>query len=186
MAQAPRAYPLQWPPGWPRTLSTSRQKWPNSVTVTAALGDLEREMRLLGVRQIVLSSDVTLGVSDAPDPGVVAYGILDGQQIAIPCDRWTTVAANVRAIAKTVEAMRGMQRWGAKHMIRAMFQGFTAIAPPNDWRTVLGLDGAVTTEQVRAKQRELALRHHPDRGGDAARMAEINDAADRALRELAA
>jgi hypothetical protein len=185
---SPSAYPLQWPSGWPRTGAGARQRWPNAVTLSAALTDLEREMRLLGVRQIVLSSNCSLGMQNADDPGVVAYGFYDTQQIAVPCDRWTTVAANVRAIAKTIEAMRGMERWGAKHMIKAMFQGFTAIRGPGPkpWRETLGLQptASVNAEMVRARVRELAMLHHPDRGGDAALMAEINAAADAAIQEL--
>lgn len=184
MSNGTKAYPLQWPSGWPRTVG--RQRWPNAVGLGPALKELESELRLLNVRQIVLSSNCSLGMENAADPGVVAFGVYDGQEIAIPCDRWTTVAANVRAIAKTVNAMRGMERWGAKHMIRAMFQGFTAIAgpAPRDWHEVLGIDGKPSVEIVRNRVRVLAMEHHPDRGGDAAIMAEINAAADQAIREI--
>jgi hypothetical protein len=186
----PTAYPLQWPSGWPRTNAMSRQRWPNQVTLGAALKELESEMRMLGVKQIVLSSNCSLGMENAPDPGVVAYGFYDQQQIAVPCDRWSTVAANVRAIAKTINAMRGMERWGAKHMIKAMFQGFTAIRGPGPkpWREIIGIPPEVrpTIDIVRSRQRELARIHHPDVGGDPERMAEINAAVDVALRELAA
>lgn len=184
MSNGTKAYPLQWPSGWPRTIV--RQRWPNAVGLGPALKELESELRLLNVRQIVLSSNCSLGMENATDPGVVAFGIYDGQEIAIPCDRWTTVAANVRAIAKTVNAMRGMERWGAKHMIRAMFKGFTAIAgpTPKDWREVLGMRGPVTAANVRERQRDLAMQHHPDLGGDGVLMAEINAAVDQAIREI--
>lgn len=185
---APSAYPLAWPVGWPRTEARLRQRWPNQVTLGAALKELESEMRLLGVKQIVLSSNCSLGMENAPDPAVVAYGLYETQQIAVPCDRWTTVAANVRAIAKTINAMRGMERWGAKHMIKAMFQGFTAIRGPGPkrWREVLGLrpDEPVSREIVRQRRNALASRNHPDVGGDPNVMAEINAAADIAMGEL--
>jgi curved DNA-binding protein CbpA len=38
---------------------------------------------------------------------------------------------------------------------------------------VLGLCEASDDESVRCRYRELALEHHPDRGGDAARFREI-------------
>ena len=187
----PTAYPLQWPAGWPRTQPLQRQPWPRdgSLSLSGALKELTEELRRLGARNVVLSSNVTLGAERPDDPGVVAYATYDSQQIAIPCDRWQSVQGNLRAIAKTIEAMRGMERWGAKHMIRAMFQGFTAIEGPGpkDWREVLGFgvtSAAVSAAHVRARQRELAMAHHPDRGGDSALMAEINAAADRALQEL--
>lgn len=34
------------------------------------------------------------------------------------------------------------------------------------WWEVLGVSPAASAEQVRAAYRRLALRHHPDRGGD--------------------
>ncbi len=50
---------------------------------------------------------------------------------------------------------------------------------------VLGLDGDATADEVRAARRALARRHHPDQGGDADRMREVNRAADAALRAIA-
>lgn len=188
MSDAPHAYPLAWPVGWPRTEPMRRQRWPNQVTLGASLKELESEMRLLGVRNVVLSSNCSLGMENAPDPGVVAYGVYDTQQISVPCDRWTTVAANVRAIAKTINAMRGMERWGAKHMIKAMFQGFTSIRGPGPkpWREVLGIppETGVTLELIRERRVALARKFHPDNGGSDALMSEINAAADQAFGEI--
>ena len=49
---------------------------------------------------------------------------------------------------------------------------------------VLGLAPNATAIEVRAARRELARRHHPDQGGDAAVMQAVNEAADRALSHL--
>lgn len=178
----PTAYPLQWPPGWPRT--ATRQAWPSDrTTLAGALKDCQDELRRLGARNIVLSSNVTLGAERPFDPGVVAYCTYDGLQIAIPCDRWTTVAGNLRAIAKTIDAMRGMERWGAKHMIRAMFTGFVALpAPGDDWRQIFG--NPRTIEEVDAAYKALAKAAHPDQGGSHERMAALNAARQRAHAEL--
>lgn len=188
MPDAITAYPLCWPAVWPRT--ATRESWRGSVTISASLSDLHKEMRLLGVTQLVLSSNVTLGQERPADPGVVAYGFYEKQQIAIPCDRWNTVAGNIRAIAKTVEAMRGMERWGAKNMIRAMFQGFIALPAPagRHWRDVLGFHPATrhTRDEIEVRRRSLAKQHHPDAGGSESAMAEINAAADAALKEIGA
>lgn len=50
---------------------------------------------------------------------------------------------------------------------------------------LLGLPRDATADQVRLARRELARRHHPDRGGDADRMRVVNEAADQALRQIA-
>lgn len=158
-----------------------------------ALKNLESQVRLMGGTGLVLSSNCTLGMSAPADPGVVAYFKWQGEAMAVPCDRWGTVAANVQAIALTLEAMRSMERWGAKHMIRSLFMGLKALPAPEagkHWREVLGfpdagagvLPGAAEIEQ---HFRERAKRVHPDAGpeGSDAAMAELNAAREVALRE---
>ena len=51
---------------------------------------------------------------------------------------------------------------------------------------VLGLGPDATSDDVRAARRELAKRHHPDRGGDPAAMQAVNEAADDALQRIGA
>ncbi len=52
--------------------------------------------------------------------------------------------------------------------------------------TALGLDHTADADEVRAARRRLARAAHPDAGGDTAHMASLNDAAARALRQIAA
>lgn len=183
----PTAYPLAWPPGWPRTKVRQRGAYRSSLS--GALKNLRGELRHLcgeqAARTLVLSSNVTLGQERPADPGVVAYFTWDGNQMAIPCDRWQVVEHNVQAIALTIEAMRAMDRHGAKHMIRAMFQGFAALpAPSEDWRAVLGCatgNLVMAEDHYRAKAREA----HPDRpGGSHEAMARLNAAIAAARAEL--
>jgi DnaJ domain len=51
---------------------------------------------------------------------------------------------------------------------------------------VLGVEPTATLAEVRSARRRLALRAHPDRGGDEARMREINAAFDAAVKRLLA
>ena len=51
---------------------------------------------------------------------------------------------------------------------------------------VLGLGPDATSDDVRAARRELAKRHHPDRGGDPVAMQAVNEAADDALQRIGA
>ncbi len=50
---------------------------------------------------------------------------------------------------------------------------------------VLGLTADASAAAVRGARRDLAKRHHPDAGGDADVMRSINEAAGRALHEIA-
>jgi hypothetical protein len=54
------------------------------------------------------------------------------------------------------------------------------MAVPDPFDT-LGLGRDATGDDIRAARRRLAKAHHPDQGGDAARMQSINEAADAAL-----
>lgn len=51
---------------------------------------------------------------------------------------------------------------------------------------MLGLAPNATADDVRAARKELAKRHHPDRGGDSSTMRRLNEAADAALARIAA
>ena len=52
----------------------------------------------------------------------------------------------------------------------------------NDPFAELGLDRTASAADVRTARRELAKQHHPDTGGDAARMRAVNEATAAALR----
>lgn len=183
---APQAYPLQWPSGWPRSKGGEVSRF--STKLPAALSALRKEVELLGGKSLVLSSNVTLGAERPADPAVCAYFVLREKSIAIPCDRWGKVEDNVKAIALTIEAMRGMERWGAKDMITAMFKGFVALPEktgPSCWE-MLGISQFGSTEaHVMDAWRAKAPTAHPDHaGGSHAAMTALNEAKDLALSTL--
>lgn len=176
------AYPLQWPQGWPKEGAKESGRFKS--TLSAALSMLKGEVDRLGGKGLVLSSNVTLGAERPRDPGVCAYFTLRNQAIAIPCDRWHKVEDNVKAIALTIEAMRGMERWGAKNMITAMFKGFAALpqrTSPPYWE-VLGIMPEATEAQILTAWRTKAQDAHPDKqGGSHEQMTALNEAKDIAL-----
>ena len=55
--------------------------------------------------------------------------------------------------------------------------------PPRHWTDVLGVRVWTPDDEVAKAYRLLALRHHPDRGGDPAEMRRVNDAYDRFKRD---
>jgi DnaJ-domain-containing protein 1 len=91
----------------------------------------------------------------------------------------------MQAIAKTIDALRGIERWGTGDMIEAAFRGFTALPNPEkkkSWRDVFGFshDEHVDADKLRQRYRELASKNHPDRGGNSDAMANINAALKKA------
>lgn len=182
------AYPLSWPPGFPRTKNreTSRFK----TTLHAALENVEKSLNAFGrdsgkaISGVVLSSNVTLGVQRPADPGVAVWFIWDGEQRCIPVDRYLTPAENLQAIHHVLEARRTELRHGTLALVRATFEGFKALPAPKHWSEVLGVPRTATADQITAAYREKAKGTHPDQGGSAAAMGELNQARDAALREV--
>lgn len=170
-------YPLTWPPGWPRTESGRRQRANFKTTLARSLEFMREEVRRLGGKNLVISSNCTLGDANPDDPGVCAYFEYQDIRAAIPCDRWHRVEDNLHAIAKTIEAMRGIDRWGAKHMLKAAFTGFAALPAPGKgsgkgWREVLGFpaDRTPPHSEILSNYRHLRAKHHPDKPGGSAEM----------------
>jgi hypothetical protein len=172
------AYPLTWPPGRPRAPRHEIALF--KTALGAAIRHVQREVKLLGGRELVISSNLPLRRDGAPtlraghisDIGVAVYFELKKKPMCFACDRWNKVEDNMQAIGKTIEALRGIDRWGSGQMVEQAFTGFIALpAPEQPWQ-VLGLDTSTPTpDQVNAAYRRLASEHHPDRGGDTHRMA---------------
>ncbi|WP_321878432.1 J domain-containing protein [Paraburkholderia bannensis] len=191
------AYPLQWPDGRSRTPSYKRAPASFSTTFAGARDNLIAEVRRLGGRHLVISTNVPLRQDGLPyaryatldDEGVAVYFTLDGRQMCFACDRWNKVEHNMHAIVKTIDALRGIARWGTGDMMAAAFTGFSALPAPGasrTWREVLGLhSGERNMDIVRAAYRRLAQKHHPDRpGGSHDAMTDLNAALATAEKEL--
>jgi hypothetical protein len=187
------SFPLFWPEGRPRCRSVSRSAF-KTTGLARVRDDLLNELKLLGARQVVISTNVPLrrdglpyaGQPQPKDPGVAVYFTRNGRQLCFACDRWHKVEDNLWAIAKTIDALRGIARWGTGDMIEAAFRGFAALPPKGrPWRQVLGIpDGVVpSSADLDEAYRRASLAAHPDRGGSNESMAEVNEAVARARAE---
>lgn len=187
------SYPLHWPDRQPRKGAGQRRPGPFKVTLGVARDELMRELKLLGAKDIVITSNVPtrrdgLPYADAReprDPGVAVYFERRGRPFVFACDTFTRFLQNLRAVGMTIAALRAIQRYGATEMLEQAFTGFAALPPAGrevPWWEVLGVPPNATPEQIATAHRELAMIHHPDRGGDPTRMAEINAARDAARR----
>jgi hypothetical protein len=189
-------YPLAWPENIPRWKS-SRQPGAFKTTLHGAMTNVSDSLRRFGadsgkpVADLVISSNVTLGANNPPDPGVAIWFKWDGLSVCIPVDRYSKVEANLQAIHHIIEARRTELRHGTLALVRATFTGFTALpAPPGKktWRQVLKVPSTWVAgkSEVEARYRELANERHPDKpGGSNEAMSELNAARTAALKELA-
>lgn len=191
MSAPTEAYPLTWPLGRPRTAWREESKF--RVTPGQAVKDVQAEVDRLGGSGLIISTNVPLRRDGLPmmtfrpngDPGVAVYFTYKKKPMCFACDRWYRVEDNLRAVTKTIEALRGIARWGTGDMIEQAFTGFTALPAPESWWQVLGLSGpGVSRDEIEQKHRRLAMEHHPDRGGDVDKMARINRARDQGLAAL--
>jgi hypothetical protein len=90
------------------------------------------------------------------------------------CDRWDRIGDNIYAIAKTIEALRGIERWRSGSMVEQAFTGFVALpAPKSPWE-VIGVQHGASWDEIEAAFRAKAKRLHSDTGGSDAAMAELN------------
>lgn len=212
MTQKRVAYPLQWPEGWKRTISRGMPKFEASN-----FGRIrDRVMRRLRARgsYCVITSDLPLRSDGMPyadarcqDPGVAVWWVEKGKEMVIACDRWRSLSHNLSAIDRTLEAMAGIERWGADTMVDRVFSGFAALPPPGgtsdgtdsvmpaampNWREVFEFPGVF--EQlgpsdklafVKLRYRERIALVHPDKGGNDMNAAVIlNAAMEAAEKEL--
>lgn len=190
MTTPPTAYPLAWPPMFPR--QKYREAGRFKTALANAIKNVQTSLRGFAsdsgkkLDGLVISSNVTLGVDAPADPGVAVWFVWDGLQVCVPVDRYSSVASNLQAIHHIIEARRVELRHGTLALVRASFQGFLALPAPNGghWWDVLGVPRTCTREEAKTAYRSLASRYHPDKpGGSHERMAELNAAQEAALRE---
>lgn len=188
-----QAFPLQWPAGVPRTDPRRRANGAFVTTLGKAITFVRDEVRRMGGTLPVISADLQFRNDGLPyagwrqpeDSGVAVYFMRRGKQLVFACDRWAKVEHNIQAIAKTIEAMRGIERWGSAEMMDRAFTGFAALPPPDQWWQVLGVDPGASAAEISAAYRRLAADAHPDRpGGSDAAMARLNAARDAAKRGI--
>lgn len=204
-------FPLQWPHGRPRTPANARrratfnQKVYNGrfhetrdITIKVALERLDFELDQLDALDVVLSTNVELRLDGRPrstdrdpaDPGAALWFTLNGKPIVLACDRWDRVADNICAIAKHIEAMRGMERWGVGNLAMA-FTGYEALphhpdagaAPADAWWIVLDVDRAASLAEIDSAWRAKMRTAHPDQGGNPEHAKRLNAARDAARKE---
>lgn len=169
----------------------------DDVTIGEATQRLLAELERMGVPEddVVISSNLQLRLDGLPrsgqaqpaDPGVAVYWRDGRQDRCMAIDLYTKVEQNIAALAATIDAMRAIERHGGAAILDRAFTGFTALPAPivagmaRPWWEVLGVARDANRDQINTAYRRLASEAHPDKGGTAERMAEINRARDEGL-----
>jgi hypothetical protein len=194
------AYPLQWPISRKRTDRFYRKADPFKMPSGKIRSDLAYELRRMGADDFVISSNLMVRMDGLPyanqkapdDPGIALYFKRKGVDICISCDQYNSIDANLRAIGKTVEAIRGIERWGTEEMMDAAFSGFKALPSGSAGQAlnnqteltcwaILGIAENSSKEQIKEAYRRLAHINHPDKGGSALAFSVITKAYNEAM-----
>lgn len=192
MTTPPTAYPLAWPHGWPVTPSSKQGASRFKTTFDKAQRKLHDELRMLGARNIIVSSNVAVRkdgmlYSDFARrkidiPAVAVYFDLDKRPMVMARDAYWTPQENIMALAHTIAHMRGLTRHGGDSMLQRAFTGFAALPAPEGfkakrpWWEVLGVEPGATKDQIDIAYQEKLWTVHPDKGGSADLFNELVEA----------
>lgn len=190
-----------YPPGYKQTRMTRRAAF-KPMSIAAAVAFLQDEVRRMGGTNLRLEDDLRKRNDGLPysvqrqpeDQGVVVYFTLSGgKKVAMPCDRWDRIEHNYYAVAMTIEAKRGIERWGAASE-EAEYEGYLLLgagsappvpvvesAPEDPPHVVLGVLPDAPREVIEGAWRSLAGKHHPDRGGSPEAFHRLTKARDALL-----
>jgi hypothetical protein len=186
-------FPLAWPLGIPRAKSRKTSQF--KASLTTALENVRNSLRLFAadsstaVTNVVISSNVSLGVNRPEDPGVAVWFMGDGEQRCFAVDLYAKPEENLQAIHHVLEARRTEMRHAGIVMTRAAMAGFAAALPApgaKAWWKVLQVKESDPLTVIENAYRRLAAERHPDKGGSDAMMSELNAARDQARKEKAA
>ncbi len=192
------AYPLQWPDYQQRTPHYKIQKSRFDTTFDIARKLVFNEIARLGGKNPILSTNIPLRKDGYPyasarepdDRGVAVYFDYKGKSMVFACDKWQTTKENVKAVAKTIDAIRGIERWGSSEMMEQAFRGFEALPAPDQckysWRDYFDFapDHNPSEEKLKFTYRSFAKDFHPDHGGSDEDWAALNEAYTQAKTEL--
>lgn len=178
-------YPLQWLPQQPRTKNPQRARFGNHSASKA--GDfLIDELERLGAKKCVISSNLQERETGngfyakqdkaSEDSGIVVYFELKGKNKAMACDKWDKPEHNLWALYLSIQAIRGLERWGGSEFLDGLFEGFKALPSPEDVnsRSPRYFQDVNNYNMLKERYKRLAKELHPDKNGDVDEWNEMN------------
>lgn len=176
---------------WPGEKTRGRKRSPFGIKYAQLLNYLERELRHLSARDIVIqafldSDDIRndgwpRSNARFREPGIIlSFRAREGEEIAFPCDTYKDWESNLRAICLTLSALRAIDRYGVTKRSE-QYTGWKRLGAPNqeqvrDERWALehlahlaGVEPGTIRGNASALDlayRTAARRTHPDTGGN--------------------
>ncbi len=180
-------YPLDWPDNIRRT--DRRVKSQFRTSLNPAMNNVLDSLKKFAsdssrkIENVVISSNVTLGVQKPADSGVAIWFIWDGDLRCIAVDKYLKVEENLQAVHHVLEARRTEVRHAGIEMTRATFRGFTPALPAphtnNHWSTILGVRTDATEPEIQTAFKNMARKH-----SGTGQMSAINVARDQAVKHV--
>lgn len=182
-------YPLQWPATQFRIDYDKRviSKF-KPINRNQAFELLGNELRRLGATNSVITSDLRITASGRPyanenpgDTAVAVYFDYNGSRHCMAVDQYVRLWENIRAIEKSIDAIRSIERWGGAKIMESAISGFKAlpaeaITVARAWHEVLEVSPNASPEVIKAAYRQQLHKTHPDKGGNASAFAEVQAA----------
>lgn len=189
------AFPLHWPFGYKRTKfrkqSIFKQSQLDKIQIL-----LRAELGRMSATNVIISSNIPLRrdgglyseylAKKMEEPGIAVYFKHKEQDVVICCDQYEYPWENMYALAKGIEALRSMNRWGVSEFMERAFTGFKALPERAEqaWYDVLGIERMANASQIKDAYRKMVQVHHPDAGGTTEMFNRINSAYQQGLKSL--
>jgi hypothetical protein len=126
---------------WPgqKHAPRNRKKAPFGVTYAKLLDDLERELKHLNARDIIIQAYLTREQirndgwprsSERPsEPGIIlSFMNREKEEISFPCDTYVNWDSNLRAVSLTLTALRAIDRCGVTQHAE-QYKGWAKLPP---------------------------------------------------------
>lgn len=138
-----RSVEVQFRPleGWPEEVTLNRRRAPFKATFSRTCDELDLELLKLGVRRLVIEIALPqnkirrdgMPYHDArpAHPGVIlSFESPRVGPLRYPCDTFSTWQDNIRAIARTLNAQRMIDRYGVTRR-NEQYTGWSRLPPPS-------------------------------------------------------
>jgi len=190
------AFPLSWPEGYARTDRRDRKNSRFAQTLAVCREYLKDEIRKLNADNLIISSNQPLkqngdlradsGRLKTDDPGVAVYFDWKGRSYTMCCDRYPQIWENLYAIARTIGALRQIDRDGVSDFLERAFTGFPGLPAPGESTTdvwqILGIVATKDAAIIKKAFWNKSMTAHPDRGGSQEEFSALHNAYQQALK----